>query len=262
MRRGSDIPVLWHLKPSHFNEKARWALDYKAIEHRRVNPLPGAHMLLALALTRRVVTLPVVRLDGKAIGDSTRIIAALEEYAPEPPLYPDDPAERERALALEEFFDSTLGPDVRCVGFSEFLRAREFVSEHAAEFTAPRQAFAVRSFVFPAFIRRRYGVSEEGAAKALVRIRATMGLIEDLLDGGDHLVGDRFTVADLTAAALLAPLIAPPELPYRRPDVSLPEGIQQITDDLRALPAGEWVLRTYETFRPASAELAQEAVAV
>jgi glutathione S-transferase len=29
---------------SHFNEKARWALDYKGLEHSRLNYLPGPHM--------------------------------------------------------------------------------------------------------------------------------------------------------------------------------------------------------------------------
>src|SRR5437016_5842582 len=116
------LPVLFHLKPSHYNEKVRWALDYKGIAHRRVHPMPGAHMVIAFALTRgRVTTCPVLKLEGKAIGDSTRIIEALEKHFPDPPLYPADPEERERALALEDFFDEELGPAVRCVGFWELL---------------------------------------------------------------------------------------------------------------------------------------------
>ena len=45
-------PVLWHIPISHYNEKVRWALAYKGIEHERKAPLPGAHQLIALALTR------------------------------------------------------------------------------------------------------------------------------------------------------------------------------------------------------------------
>src|SRR5690349_16835365 len=104
-------PVLWHIKVSNYNEKARWALDYKRVAHRRRDPMPGAHTLIALALTRRTATFPVLQIDGRAIGDSTRIIAALEERFPDPPLYPTDPAERRRALELEEFFDQDLGHD-------------------------------------------------------------------------------------------------------------------------------------------------------
>src|SRR5688572_32870272 len=34
------------------SEKARWALAHKGIEHDRKSPIPGAHMLYALWLTR------------------------------------------------------------------------------------------------------------------------------------------------------------------------------------------------------------------
>jgi hypothetical protein len=33
-------PVLWHLQLSHFNEKVRWALDLKRIDHVRRPLLP------------------------------------------------------------------------------------------------------------------------------------------------------------------------------------------------------------------------------
>ena len=45
-------PVLWHISVSHYNEKARWALDYKRIPHRRRGLPAGVHMLAALLLTR------------------------------------------------------------------------------------------------------------------------------------------------------------------------------------------------------------------
>ena len=58
-------PVLWHIEISHFNEKARWALDYKGVEHERRAPTPGAHMLVALWLTRgHNKTFPLLQLDG------------------------------------------------------------------------------------------------------------------------------------------------------------------------------------------------------
>jgi len=51
--------------------------------------------------------------ERSAIGDSTRIIAALEDRFPEPPLYPGDAAARQHALALEDYFDEQLGPALR-----------------------------------------------------------------------------------------------------------------------------------------------------
>ncbi len=78
-------PTLWHIEISHYSEKARWALDYKGIEHQRRAPTPGAHIAVALWLTRgRCKTFPVLQLDGEAIGDTTAIIAALERALPRP----------------------------------------------------------------------------------------------------------------------------------------------------------------------------------
>lgn len=45
--------TLWHIPVSHYNEKVRWALDYKRIEHERKAPPPPSHMPISLWLTRR-----------------------------------------------------------------------------------------------------------------------------------------------------------------------------------------------------------------
>src|SRR5436190_1646821 len=37
-------PVLWQFKYSHYNEKARWALDFKRVTHVRQSLLPGPHI--------------------------------------------------------------------------------------------------------------------------------------------------------------------------------------------------------------------------
>ena len=74
-----STPTLWHLPVSHYSEKARWALDHKGVTHRRKAPLPGSHMLFALALTRgRQKTFPVIQIDGRNVGDSTAVLAAIE----------------------------------------------------------------------------------------------------------------------------------------------------------------------------------------
>ena len=76
-------PLLWHFPISHYNEKVRWALDWKRVPHRR-QVLSASYLWRAWRATGRA-TLPVLHLDGRAIGDSTAIIAALEQRYPEPP---------------------------------------------------------------------------------------------------------------------------------------------------------------------------------
>ena len=126
----SEPPVLYHLAISHYSEKARWALSWKGVRHVRRSTIGGMHVGLSLWLTRgEHYTMPVMRMDERVIGDSTQIIAALEEAYPEPPLYPSDPAERERALELEDFFDEELGPYIRRFAFAELSRDPEALGE-------------------------------------------------------------------------------------------------------------------------------------
>ena len=121
------VPVLWQLQISHYAEKARWALDYKRVPHIRRSLPPGIHMREAKRLTGDTSTVPVLTVDGRSIGDSTRIIATIESRWPEPPLYPDDPAQRRRALELEQFFDEELGPHIRRAVYHELLAQPELL---------------------------------------------------------------------------------------------------------------------------------------
>lgn len=224
-----SIPTLWHLDVSHYSEKARWALAYKGIDHRRrAIPAPGMHIPVALTLTRGAhKTFPVIQLDGRTIGDSTAVIAALEERFPEPPLYPSDPEERRRALELEDYFDENLGPATRTLPFHELGKDPELFRQ-LIERTAPPP---LSRFSGPAgkyartYTRVRFGVgSDDAAQRARETILAVLDRIDAELGSGDYLVGDSFTVADLTAASLLYPIVVPEGSPLPV-DAPAPEGL-------------------------------------
>jgi glutathione S-transferase len=237
------MPLLWQLTLSHFSEKVRWALAYKGVAHERRTPAPGLHMAVALWLTGgRTATLPVLELDGRAIGDSTAIIGALEERYPEPALYPVDSEERRRALAVEDWFDQNLGPDARRLIFHDMGRepARLDAAVHVA---APE----LRAKLGPAatayawvFTKARYGTHPEAAAeRARSRILLALDRLEAELGHDDYLVGRRFTVADLTAAALFFPVVLPPEAP--RLTGALPASYEQFRASLRDRRGYRWV---------------------
>src|SRR3954449_8085124 len=200
-------PLLWHLPISHFSEKVRWALDWKRVPHRRRVMPPGLHPFGGLVLTGgRGFTMPVLAMDGRRIRDSTAIIAALEERFPSRSLYPADPAERTRALELEDWFDENLGPPARQWGFNTLLTEPEAVRQFAmkqpewAPVDVPPAAFAPVAKVFLAV---RYSVSDEaGVVEARGKLLAALEKVEAELDGGEFLVGDRLSVADVGGAAL------------------------------------------------------------
>jgi glutathione S-transferase len=242
--------VLWHIELSHYSEKARWALDYKSIAYGLRTPMPGLHGPRALMLTRgKQRRLPVMELDGRRIGDSTAIIAALEAYQPDPPLYPADPAQKARALELEDFFDERLGPQMRRLVWHHTLPSADAIAESLFADRAPGRTRFLKATV-PAvrpFVRRDYGVTDEAVAIAHRDVLAAMDRIEAELQPSGYLVGDRFSVADLTAAALFTPLIAPPHRPFLPP--SFPPALQPLRDELTARPGGRWIHAMYERHR-------------
>jgi glutathione S-transferase len=236
-------PVLWHIELSHYNEKVRWALDHKRVAHARRAPLPGLHGLPALLLTgqRR---LPILELEGRAIAGSATIIAALEEHRPEPPLFPEDPADRERALTLADFFDEHVAPAIRAHGFHHTSRHPEMIVAGVMPRAEGLQAAALRAFYTAAvpYIHADYKTTPDAGP-----IRAGMDRLEREIGPSGYLVGDRFSVADLTAAALFTPLLAPPQRPYL--PRALPPEVLALREELTARPGGRWVFEMYARHR-------------
>ena len=255
----SMVPVLWQLQISHYVEKVRWALDYKRVAHVRRTLLPGLHVVKTKRLTGDTSTAPVLTLDGRAIGDSTRIIAAIEEQWPQPPLYPEDPTQRRRALELEEFFDEELGPHIRRAFYYELLPHPELVVPLFTD-GQPAASRALLRAGFPilrAAMRRRFEINADAAANSRAKMVAAMDRLEREISPSGYLVGDSFTVADLTAAALFYPVPRPAGFPYAMvADDDLPDSFRGFVDSLARRPGGQWLAQIYRRHRGASAELA------
>jgi glutathione S-transferase len=244
-------PILWHIEVSHFSEKARWALQIKGVEHERRAPPPGLHIPLALWLTRgRSGTLPILEIDGRRLADSTAIIAALEERVPDPPLYPAEPRERDRALGLEDFFDRTLGPAIRRLVWHELRGDRERLGAVAAQAAPALSGSAVVPYarLLATGTGLRYGAASERAARrAKSTVLAVLDRVEAELGDRKYLVGDRFSVADLTAASLLYPLVLPEQAP--KVVKEMPERYERLRVSQTRRRGYRWVQEIYATHR-------------
>jgi glutathione S-transferase len=247
-------PTLWQIDISHYSEKVRWALEYKGIDHGRRSILPGSHIPIALVLTRGAQpTLPVLQLDGRNIGDSTEIIAALEARYPEPPLYPLDAEERARAIELEDWFDENLGPHTRLLPFYELIQEPELFAEIAAE-SVPGplgKAKPVVGAYARAYTSIRWNAnSTDDADRARAAIVAAFDKLEAELEQGDgeFLVGDSLSVADVTAASLFYPVVVPPEGPLD-PDLPRPPALDRFREGLSERRGFKWVQDTFRQHR-------------
>ena len=250
-----DMPLLWHIPLSHFSEKVRWALDYKRIAHRR-RVLGADYLIRAWRATGRG-TLPILFLDGRAIGDSTDIIAALEARYPEPPLYPADATERQRALALEDYLDEHLGPALRAAVVTPLFRHDPDVALRVLTTGMPEKAYRMLRpilQVFPAYYRFRHGISDARLETDRATVATALDRIEQERQGRAYLVGDAFTVTDLTAAAMLSPLLQLPENQYPL-TVELPPYLLEYRAALLPHPAMRWAAGVYRLHRGVSAEI-------
>jgi glutathione S-transferase len=251
---GGAKPTLWQIKISHYSEKARWALERKGIDHVRRAPLPGMHIPIALWLTGGAqMTFPVLELEGNRIGDSTAIIAALEARYPERPVYPEDPDQLRRALELEDFFDEELGPPIRLLGFHDLMSEPELLGQRASETVSGplKNAKAFAGGYARVYTTLRFGANSDAEAEtARGKIVAAMDRLDAELEAGDgkYLVGDAFTVADLTAASLFFPLVGPEKGPVPA-DQPSPAAFEEFRAGLSQRPGFRWVEETYRRDR-------------
>ena len=82
--------------------------------------------------------------------------------------------------------------------------------------------------------------------------------VEAEIGAGTYLVGDSFTVADLTAASILGLVVVPPEFPYIKlhPDERA-EPFREFRASLSERPGFQWVEEIYARHRGTSAEVAR-----
>jgi glutathione S-transferase len=256
-------PVLWHLEISHYNEKVRWALDYKRVRHVRRAVTPALQELRARRL-RAGRTVPILQVNGRAIGESTKIIEEIERRWPEPPLYPSDPEERRRALEVEEYFDEDVGHDIRRVLFNDNLTEPEkflgmFLGRDHPSLGVLKALSPVLTPVlrWSPVLRWRYDIHSERVAHSREVVQAAFRKVEAQAGRDGYLVGDSFTVADLTAASVLGLIVVPPEFPYIKlhPDERATQ-FREFRASLKDWPGFKWVEDMYARHRGTSAEVA------
>ena len=72
--------------------------------------------------------------------------------------------------------------------------------------------------------------------------------------GTGYLAGDAFSVADLTAASILAPIVRPPGSLWAELG-DYPDAVEVLMLELRGTPAYRWMHEMYRRHRGESAEL-------
>jgi glutathione S-transferase len=245
--------TLYQFPISHYCEKARWLLEAKGLPYTLKNLMPGAHRGLAKKLAKGKGSVPVLVDGDVAVGDSTEIALHLERSYPTPALLPPPGPERDRVLELEEFFDD-VGIHARRWAYGHILDGNANLGQLMfGEYPAPQRW--IGKLMVPLVkrvLRRQYRIYPAQVEESRLKLLAGLDRLERET-GGDpsrYLVGSSLTIADITAASLLSPIVSAEGSPYAsRADLPKPKAIAQMADEVRARPAGQWVLRRYQQDR-------------
>jgi glutathione S-transferase len=241
------------IPPSHFCEKARWALDRVGVPYTEERYPPVLHYR-ACRRAGGGRTTPVLVTDVGVYADSTDILEFLDSrHADGWRPYPADGRDRAEVVALEELFDTRLGPHTRRVAYFHLLPHREMICSAACAGVrgGDHRIFRAALPLVRWLMRRGMQIEPASAARSLERVREVFRTVSRKVEQGrEYLVGDRFSAADLTFAALAAPVLLPRGYGSPMPTLAdLPGGLLPLIDEMRSSPAGDFGLRLYRDHR-------------
>jgi len=235
---------------SHYSERARWALELSGRPFQVRVLTPGLHLVTMRRLRAKRTYVPLLVGGDLKIQGSDRILdwlvseGGLEQLdAPLP--------ERERARALEAQLDADVGHALRRLLYAPLLQHERRLVHDMWTRDAPAWHGAALWLMWPVVsrqVRAMYDCTPAGIARATDDFDRCWQQLEDRLADRPYLLGDRFTRTDLSAAALLAPLVHPREHPFRWPN-PLPASVQPLYDRYAGRPLWRWVERVYADHR-------------
>jgi glutathione S-transferase len=244
-------PRLITIPISHFCEKARWALDYANISYTEDRYLQGFHVIGVRRAGGRWTT-PILVLDSKTLYQSTDIVRWVDTQLPEESrLFPKEHEQEVSDLVLQ--FDKELGPASRRWVYHHILPNKQMVLKGSGVGTPIWQRAALQlayPFVAKRIIQRFKITNETAEQSEALCMKVFDQVSERLQDGRSYLCGNRFTAADLTFAALSAPVLLPPQYAVPMPKMAeLPQPMAKTVERFQSSRAGKWALGLYQSKR-------------
>jgi len=246
-----DQPILYIFNISHYCEKARWALDYYGIAHHPQHVMAGQHRRIAKRLGAARGSVPFLQTGDQVICGSSAIIDWAEAHrtANAPSLAGSDP---EQVRAIERRLDDIAGVHVRRFYYSDALTTDPKSVRPIFSNGLPFWQRIAVTMAWPKIVSMMKQGMDLGPAQGLESraiLADELAWLDGLLaDGRPFLTGSEFTRADLTAAALLAPMVGPKEHPAYGV-VSFPEAVAATMQAWAERPSLRLVRETYAARR-------------
>ena len=188
---------LWNAHVSTCSQKVRMALAEKGLDwtDRQINFTRGDHLSDWYLKLNPNGVVPTLVHDGEPVIDSSVIDEYLDDVFPDAPLRPADPRARARMRAWRQYIDEVPTPAIRVPSFHLVFR-RIWADATPEAFDRHSERLPLRKHFYE---MRSGGFSDEDMREALEKLDQTVGRMEDALsDGRPWLVGDQFTLADVS----------------------------------------------------------------
>ncbi len=241
---------LYQFEMSHYAEKIRLILDYKDLEYRKVEVIPGIGQLDVYQLSGQQ-QVPVLKDGADVIADSTAIAFYIDKKYPDRPLMPTDSVQRGLCLMMEEWADESIGLNARKVMLNAFgkdpdLRAA-ILPQQTPDFVknlvgiVPGEAFD--------FLGIGVGLGPDAIMRARQTIEQSLEALCLLLTDRPYLLGEVPTMADFAVAGLSMYVKFPAGDFLDIPDGLKGRGVPGLADSSAYGRFFEWRDRLYADFR-------------
>lgn len=238
---------LYQFPISHYCEKVRWALEYKNIEYKKVNLLPGLHVKKAKKLTSHT-SLPILVDDTKIISESSQIISYLDKSFIENSLTPNDQHLKKQALQWEQFADEEIGSDVRRICYHTLLTHPNIITPYFTD-GGPWYGNLYMRVTFPKLsqtMRNLMKLDDTTIIQINQRLTRAIEKAYAHIKDREFFVGESFTRGDLAMASLLAPLCRAKNYGIDWPE-KYPEPLHSTIEEYGNKL--DWVHRIYSHYR-------------
>src|SRR5579872_4760512 len=217
--------TLYQLHWSHYVEKVRWALDYKQVAWTAVDVDPFTkrqmrHLRCKLTLDsgQDLYTVPTIhdKATDSTVGDSSRILDYLERTYPNPALYPEEATEREEVKRWMLWLDSTLGLAARRLAYTQIALERPgilaslFIPQVLGARGSESLKGKIAGIIIAGVLSRRFRFPHNRKDRVFEDLEQCLRTAAARLRSRPYLVGEQFSAADLTLAALARPVLLVP----------------------------------------------------
>jgi glutathione S-transferase len=242
---------LHQFEASHYAEKVRLILDYKGLEYKKVDVVPGIGQLELFQKTgQRQV--PVLKDGETMISDSTAIAEYLDRRYPDKPVIPSDPKQKALCMLLEQWADEVFGINARKGLISCISQNPNFRTAFLPDVTpAP-----VKTFLngLPVNLLGNLGAPVGlGADTIRETLKSDLRYLSAILANHPYLLGNEPTLADFAVAGLSMYVKVPAGNYLNLPAAVKGEGVPGVADSPEFEAFWAWRDKFYSDFRKAGA---------